>query len=1243
MLFKCSPCCQCQVCKHSTHDCLTLTLDGFVGDPQGQGCDECDHLDGTYILRRGVGAEVTLTPYIRATGHPAGKGSGATVTATLSKDPETEEHSIASVTLTASGSGYVDGAYFDYTAEGLAVACDKEPQVDVVVGRTPPVLTAGADYGTGAEFSIVVAPVNESEGAETWGIDKVTIKSGGSGYHGNSGKNSCVALAISHSEKTTQLVPASVTACVERLMPQVSAYIETDTGFGGQVSLQWEQTHVPPSSTDYESTWWELTGIVIESEGIGHQVGDKIAIQASAETFSLGEDSPGLIYYGSEVAAVGANGEIVSVNQGAYGLLLYRTTGAIGHVKVNEPGEYFIQDGVQSVTLVDGGSFYPSPSCKYTWEGCQTCVPISSPHERLPMEITFEAGADEHSLVAKIAGSTIIHATTPADDGAWTKLTFAKSTFYPGVKAIEVVAGGSGYTLPPTVTITGDGEGAEATATVRGYVDSLTLTSQGNDFYETPPTVTLTGGGGTGATATASTGFGGLKIFLGSGGEGYTSPPTVTISGGGGSGATAVATVRQAVDSITVTKAGSGYTAPPTVTLSGGGGGSGAVAVATLKRDPVGCDTSGTATLEPVTCTEPTKIDKCDMPKQISLSLAGMGEMLIWGTNAGGPLPFEGPLTEECGLNPDGTVVRLFSQATAGNQTTIWVAGILENVSGVILDLTAEECGSYTYTGLLPASARGLNPNAFNPETWDYKCGGDLSHEVAVNINPISIDSAITISPPTKAPGQTATADVTAVGGNGEVTGVAVLDPGFGYAAEIVERVEPEVVAGVDTVAGTGAALSVTLSQVGTGDDAYWVVESVEVDNGGTDYAPGELIAFSTADEIYSGAFAYIQVPTEEPTLSASVDGGSGAVLTLTLTEQTDYYGNAMWAVDAVAVSSGGTGYTDGSPVVFTVDDGVMRAEASATVTVGREQPDVLVGVASALGTGAVLSAVLTESNNSWYVASVTVTDGGTGYDPGSGDYIVFSTDDEEVYAAFAVFDVDGNGTITGVTMYSGGTYFRSTGVIESVAVSSGGEYYKSDGTIAAVVVTDGGQYWRLQGTGQADVDVPDVNIFCESGSGATATATVDSQIGSPTFGQITGLTITNGGEGYVLDGSGWKLTVSLMAFSAPSSALVYYFSHLDGEPQPAGFGDWGQYDCDNFSGRYTPLANRVVAGICPTALVSRAYAMSLPIAHDSWATNAFGNVGNAVYCVTPFSQYGIVETFYELGSGPFTITLAPA
>jgi autotransporter-associated beta strand protein len=73
----------------------------------------------------------------------------------------------------------------------------------------------------------------------------------------------------------------------------------------------------------------------------------------------------------------------------------------------------------------------------------------------------------------------------------------------PVVSAIQVTAGGSGYTTAPTVVISG-GTGAAAVATVSGgAVTAITVGNRGS-AYSGRPTVSFTGGGGSGATATVT-------------------------------------------------------------------------------------------------------------------------------------------------------------------------------------------------------------------------------------------------------------------------------------------------------------------------------------------------------------------------------------------------------------------------------------------------------------------------------------------------------------------------------------------------------------------------------------------------------------------------------------------------------------------------------------------------------------------------------------------------------------------
>jgi len=74
---------------------------------------------------------------------------------------------------------------------------------------------------------------------------------------------------------------------------------------------------------------------------------------------------------------------------------------------------------------------------------------------------------------------------------------------FSGISSIEVINPGTGYTTAPTVTITGDGIGAEAQAIiVNGSIQRIDVTTRGIDYSRA--VVTITGGNGYGASASAS-------------------------------------------------------------------------------------------------------------------------------------------------------------------------------------------------------------------------------------------------------------------------------------------------------------------------------------------------------------------------------------------------------------------------------------------------------------------------------------------------------------------------------------------------------------------------------------------------------------------------------------------------------------------------------------------------------------------------------------------------------------------
>ena len=695
---------------------------------------------------------------------------------------------------------------------------------------------------------------------------------------------------------------------------------------------------------------------------------------------------------------------------------------------------------------------------------------------------------------------------------------------------------------------------------------------------------------------------------------------------------------------------------------------------ATTSMDGKSCDglsfTSGalTASVSSVACTDDApggggnprrKRDFCDgqMPDQITLSLSGMGPVFGFASRGGLQTTPQGWCSDgaggvgematlgnvfcgECGPE-DGLVLR---SGGTGSGIYGYLMSLITQDGSAVLDLVPGPCGSWTYQGMLPVPPSVSWTNGYPA---NVSCNGEPGVPVQVAITPVGLQTTVGISAPTKG-GEPATAEVTSVSGAGAIGGVTLNDGGSGYAVEIIDREQPSMTVTLSGGTGTGAVLSATLTQFGTGSAAYWYVSAVTVTNGGAGYAGTETVVFTpeAGTTVESGAYAYIVTGRVAPTVTATAPGGTGASLSVTLAAGTsEWTGLDVWRVSAVSVTSGGTGYTDGAAVTFAVTDGVQFNGAYATIATGREEPTV---IATAYGgTGAVLTPTLTQSGDTWSVSGLAITNAGTGY--AEWDSIDFPTTDTTVSAGYAyVTGVNGSGEITSVTIYNGGQYYKSTGVIESVAIESynGGEYYKSTGVIESVVVGSefdpgGGVYYKLVPTGEVDADTPTVWFSSKTGSGATATATVDTDLESETFGKITGISVTSGGTGYKPGGGGWLCTVSgVGAHLAIKDSNLPATTAVEGDPIP----------CTDFESYYTTISERVTTDPCPTSLLSKAYKFSVTL-----GTDPFGGLpadqeasDGMVFCSRRAgfdSLYGYAHqhTFFDFGNGDITCTLAPA
>ena len=179
---------------------------------------------------------------------------------------------------------------------------------------------------------------------------------------------------------------------------------------------------------------------------------------------------------------------------------------------------------------------------------------------------------------------------------------------------------------------------------------------------------------------------------------------------------------------------------------------------------------------------------------------------------------------------------------------------------------------------------------------------------------------------------------------------------------------------------------------------------------------------------------------------------GSGATATATL---------GGWALTALTVANGGSGYTV-APAVVLSGGGGTGATATATVS------------------GRSLTALTVTYGGSDYTAAPTVSLSGGG---GTG--------------ATATATLSG-GVVTGFTVANGGSNYTSAPSV-SLAIGTGATATAtvSGGAVTALTVTSGGSNYTT---------APIVAV--SGGTGAIATATLVN-------GSVTGFTITNGGSGY--------------------------------------------------------------------------------------------------------------------------------
>ena len=718
---------------------------------------------------------------------------------------------------------------------------------------------------------------------------------------------------------------------------------------------------------------------------------------------------------------------------------------------------------------------------------------------------------------------------------------------------ITVTDPGTGYTSPPTVTLTGGGgAGATATAAITGILSGISLTNGGSG-YTTAPQVFITGGGGTGATATTT--VGGQSIVTGisitNAGAGYTSVPTVTFSGGGATTqATATATISAVVSSVTPVGRGTGYTSAPTVTFTGGGAITQAQATATITNTvnnvsvsaggtgytsaPTvafsgggGASAAGTAVISNAvsTFTVTTGGTGYTLPPSVTLSGGGATTQAL-ATSTIANVVTGARVTAGGGGYTVAPGVTLSAPAAGGTQATAIAA-----ISQVVVTVTVNAAGTGYTTAPSVILTGGGGTGARAVAT--IAAGGVTA--IIVTSGGSGYTSAPTVS--FNGGGGAGAAATAAISATSQVTSIIITNRGSGYT-------------GVPTIGftggggGSGAAATATVTGV---------VNSVTVNpaSRGSGYTSAPTVAFTgggggtgaAATAAISGAVISVTVTnrgtgfTSPPTVGFSGGTGSGATATATLTG----------ALNTITISNPGVGYTSVPTVTFSGGGATTQATGTANISLTITGATITSGGVGYTGTptvtfsappaGGTLATATATVSGTYSLTGISITAGGTGYTlpptvsftGGGGTGAVATATISGGVSALTV-GLAGSGYTTAPSVFftgGGGTgaaataNIATTSAVSALSLGTGGSGYTSvpgvtfsgggPGTGAAATALIAGTISAINvaAPGAGYTSVPSVFITGGGGSGATGTATLSAA------GGVTGIVLINKGSGY--------------------------------------------------------------------------------------------------------------------------------
>ena len=975
----------------------------------------------------------TSAPAVTITDGNGGTGSGASATATV-----TTGMIIAPPAITNAGSGYSVSPSVKISdsnggtgtgAVAFANMYNDGTLKSIVIanpgsGYTNPVFTLSAPGGSGTTATVSYSGISNCLGGVVTGL---TVTGGGSGY---------TAPVVTIAPPTTVnagYVSPTVT------LPYNSDYAATATAAMG--------------------TNGTVSGISISSGGSGYSTAPAVTIGA-----------PGSGGVQAVAVATVINGVVTGITVTSAGSG-YTSTPSISIASPNlQASATAVAGRITSITVpagAGGSGYLTAPA-----------VSIIDPNGKNAVAIATITNGVVTGISVTNPGSGYVNPTiniappsAPATAGIIGK-----------IGGFSVLAGGTGYTSAPTVTIMdsngGTGSGATATATISGgKVTGVTVSNAGSGYSN--PVVTFAGGGGMGASATAWLAFSSTTsntVAISNGGYGYTITPTVQVldsNGGTGTNVTATATMNSSGVVTAITLAGSSsafssYKAPVLVisppsginatagiigkiggfsVLSGGSGYNSAPAVAiTDSNGGTGSGATATATFSGGKVTGITVTNAGSGYKNPVVSLTGGG-----GTGASSTawLAFSSTTSNSVAISNGGagyttapTVQVLDSNSGTGTGVT-GTATI--NSSGVVTAITlAGSFSSYTAPVLVIAAPPTSNP-ATATATVDSTVSGLT---VTAGGSGYTAAPTVTIVDGNGGTGSGATATATVV--NNVVTGITITNPGSGYSNPVITLSAP----------------------TGTTAQAAAMNWSVQLTSGGQFYSQPPVVTVSPGLVMDN-----VKVTNGPATSTFPVGTSTDPNYDQVAINANYVYTTANQPVSVSFYSAYSGHYI--TPLLFTLNNGVYTLVASTQFGVS-------------VSSGNNLAAL------NWYGSS-----GAFSFAPNTNYYVGFKDGNEiSDYTGYSGC-IEWSNTSSNPNnqwLYTSQTSTNASGVPGLGSLGIGNTFSTASGSIFSL--SGGTRNYSFNVTSSSYVPGP--------GSGATATATLQN-------GVVTGITINNPGSGYTV------------------------------------------------------------------------------------------------------------------------------